>query len=126
MKAIHTIYYTLLAGTFLLMSCSKDFLEYDPKGQVPEEDIATAENAESLVTTAYAGIANDEMIGPLTHLWVYGSVRSDDAYKGGGGRGDVAVVDHYEQYNLTQADDGDQMIPRTWTNFYKAISRANF
>ncbi|MGS2761890.1 RagB/SusD family nutrient uptake outer membrane protein [Sinomicrobium sp. M5D2P9] len=126
MKAIHTIYYTFLAGAFLLMSCSKDFLEYDPKGQVPEEDIATVENAESLVTTAYAGIANDEMIGPLTHLWVYGSVRSDDAYKGGGGRGDVAVVDHYEQYNLTQADDGDQMIPRTWTNFYKAISRANF
>src|SRR5690606_5816793 len=62
----------------------------------------------------------------LTHQWVYGSVRSDDAYKGGGGRSDVDVVDRYEQYNLTIPDYGDQMTPRTWTNFYKAISRANF
>ena len=90
------------------------------------ENVATAENAEALVIAAYAGIANDEMIGPLTHQWVYGSVRSDDAYKGGGGRGDVDVVDKYEQYNLTVADMGDWMTPRTWTNHYKAISRINF
>ena len=37
------------------------------------------------MTAAYAGIANDEMIGPITSNWVYGSVRSDDAYKAGGG-----------------------------------------
>lgn len=58
---------------------------------------------------------------------VYGSVRSDDAYKGGGGRSDVDIVDKYEQYNLTEADNGtDWMGPRTWTNYYAAISRANF
>ena len=110
----------------LLASCNKDFLEYEPEGVLSSENVATAENAEALVIAAYAGIANDEMIGPLTHQWVYGSVRSDDAYKGGGGRGDVDVVDKYEQYNLTVADMGDWMAPRTWTNFYKAISRANF
>ena len=57
---------------------------------------------------------------------MYGSVRSDDAYKGGGGRGDVNEIDRYEQYNLTVPDMGDAMAPRTWTNYYKAISRANF
>ena len=110
----------------LLTSCNKDFLEYEPKGVLSSENVATAQNAEALVIAAYAGIANDEMIGPLTHQWVYGSVRSDDAYKGGGGRGDVDVVDKYEQYNLTVADMGDWMTPRTWTNHYKAISRINF
>jgi hypothetical protein len=109
-----------------LTSCNKDFLEYEPKGVLSSENVATAQNAEALVIAAYAGIANDEMIGPLTHQWVYGSVRSDDAYKGGGGRGDVDVVDKYEQYNLTVADMGDWMTPRTWTNHYKAISRINF
>ncbi|WP_026811034.1 RagB/SusD family nutrient uptake outer membrane protein [Arenibacter latericius] len=112
--------------SFLLVSCDKDFLEYEPEGVLSNENVATAENAEALVVAAYAGIANDEMIGPLTHQWVYGSVRSDDAYKGGGGRGDVDVVDRYEQYNLTIPDFGDWMAPRTWTNYYKAISRANF
>lgn len=115
-----------IVATLLLSACSKDFLEYEPEGVLSSENVATADNAESLVIAAYAGIANDEMIGPLTHQWVYGSVRSDDAYKGGGGRGDVDVVDKYEQYNLTVADMGDWMAPRTWTDFYKAISRANF
>ncbi|KKO07681.1 hypothetical protein LCGC14_0050190 [marine sediment metagenome] len=41
-------------------------------------------------------------------------------------RGDVGEIDRYEQYNLTIADMGDFMAPRTWTDFYKAISRANF
>ncbi|MDR7128580.1 hypothetical protein J2X69_000912 [Algoriphagus sp. 4150] len=112
---------------FLLsaVSCS-DFLEYEPRGVLSSENVSTPANAESLVIAAYAGIGNDEMIGPITSLWVYGSVRSDDAYKGGGGRGDVGEIDRYEQYNLTIPDMGDAMAPRTWTNYYKAISRANF
>lgn len=115
-----------ILATFILVACSEDFLGYEPEGVLSNENVATAENAEALVIAAYAGIGNDEMIGPLTHQWVYGSVRSDDAYKGGGGRGDVDVIDKYEQYNLTVADMGDWMSPRTWTDFYKAISRANF
>jgi len=115
-----------LLSLLMLMACSKDFLEYEPEGVLSSENVATADNAEALVIAAYAGIANDEMIGPLTSMWVYGSVRSDDAYKGGGGRGDVDVIDRYEQYYLTIPDYGDWMTPRTWTDFYKAISRANF
>jgi hypothetical protein len=110
----------------LLASCSSDFLDYEPTGVLSSGNVATAANAEALINAAYAAIGNDEMVGPITNQWVYGSVRSDDAYKGGGGRGDVDVIDRYEQYNTTIADYGDWMLPRTWTNHYKAISRANF
>jgi len=125
MKNIKYIITGLLLSGFLI-SCSEDFLEYKPEGVLSNENVATAENAESLVIAAYAGIANDDMIGPLTHMWVYGSVRSDDSYKGGGGRSDVGEVDRYEQYYLTVPDQGELMAPRTWTNYYKAISRINF
>lgn len=125
MKYINKIFTGVIVILFLF-SCSNDFLEYEPQGVLSGDNVATAENAESLVIAAYAGIGNEEMIGPLTNQWVYGSVRSDDAYKGGGGRGDVDVIDKYEQYYLTIPDMGDMMAPRTWTNFYKAISRANF
>ena len=126
MKNIKTLLIGIVAA-FIVVGCSKDFLEYEPEGVLSNENVATAENAEALVIAAYAAIANDDMVGPLTHMWVYGSVRSDDAYKGGGGRSDVDIVDRYEQYNLTIADDpSDWMGPRTWTNYYKAISRANF
>lgn len=125
MKKYNKIVVSVLSS-LLLASCSADFLDYEPTGVLSSSNVATAQNAEALVNAAYAGIGNDEMVGPITHQWVYGSVRSDDAYKGGGGRGDVDVVDRYEQYNLTIADYGDWMLPRTWTNHYKAISRANF
>ena len=125
MKNIKFILIGLLLA-FTVVSCSEDFLEYEPEGVLSSENVKTADNAESLVIAAYASIANDDMIGPLTNMWVYGSVRSDDSYKGGGGRGDVGEVDRYEQYYLTVPDQGELMAPRTWTNYYKAISRANF
>jgi hypothetical protein len=125
MKKYNKIAISFLSILFLA-SCSSDFLEYEPTGVLSSGNVATASNADALVTAAYAAIGNDEMVGPITNQWVYGSVRSDDAYKGGGGRGDVDVIDTYEQYNTTIADYGDWMLPRTWTNHYKAISRANF
>jgi hypothetical protein len=118
------IYTPLLVALFSLPAC-KDFLDYEPKGVLTVDDVTTASNAESLVTAAYAAIGNDEMIGPMTSMWIYGSVRSDDAYKGGGGVTDVGEANFYEQYNLTQAQL-PILHPYTWENFYRAISRANF
>jgi len=122
-KFIHS---ALVAGLLTLGSC-KDYLEYQPQGTLSTANVMTAENADALVTAAYAGVGNDDMVGPMTSMWVYGSVRSDDAYKGGGGVADVQDINFYEQYNLTQAQQGDGwMHPFTWDNFYRAISRANF
>lgn len=125
MKKYNKIVISFLSILFLA-SCSSDFLDFEPKGVLTPDQVATLGNADALVNAAYAAIGNDEMIGPITNQWVYGSVRSDDAYKGGGGRSDVDVIDTYEQYNTTIPDYGDWMLPRTWTNHYKAISRANF
>jgi hypothetical protein len=117
--------YSLIAASALLTATScKDFLDYEPKGLLSSDNIKSASGAESLVTAAYAGVGNDDMVGPMTSMWVYGSVRSDDAYKGGGGVSDVAEIDFYEHYNLTRPDLG-LMHPYTWENFYKAVSRAN-
>lgn len=116
----------ILALLLAVVGCD-DFLSVEPRGTLSTEGITTPENVDGLVTAAYAGIGNDEMIGPITSMWVYGSVRSDDAYKGGGGVSDVADINFYEQYNLTQAQQGaGWMHPLTWKNYYKAISRANF
>lgn len=124
MKATYKYSSFLLAGLLLTNTACKDFLEYQPQGLLSSDNIKSAAGAESLATAAYAGVGNDDMIGPMTSMWVYGSVRSDDAYKGGGGVGDVSDIDFYEHYNLTRPDMG-WMHPFTWENFYKAISRSN-
>jgi starch-binding outer membrane protein, SusD/RagB family len=126
MKYILKILVFVTSGV-LITSCGEDFLNYEPQGVVTQDQVSTADNIDKLVIAAYAGIANDDMIGPITSMWVYGSVRADDAYKGGGGIDDVGDVNKYEQYYLTTADQGgsDWYAPRSWTNYYKAISRAN-
>ena len=112
----------LIILAFSLASCN-DYLDTKPQGFIAAGS-STVEGANGLVIAAYAGIANDDMIGPMTSMWVYGSVRSDDAYKGGGGVGDVGDVNFYEQYNLTTPSQV-WMAAYSWENFYAAISRAN-
>jgi hypothetical protein len=120
------IFYGMSLVGFLVVSSCSDYLEYQPQGTLSTDNVSTAQNADALVTAAYASIGNDDMIGPTTSMWVYGSVRSDDAHKGGGGVADVQDVNFYEQHNLTQPQQGDGwMHPLTWENLYKAISRAN-
>lgn len=104
-------------------SCKKQ-LEYVPTGVLSSTDLKSPTAVEGLVTAAYAAIGNGDMIGPIYSMWAYGSVRSDDAYKGGGGTGDVGEVDALEHYNLV-TPTMETFVSRTWKNLFKSISRAN-
>src|SRR5688572_1095174 len=108
----------------LLGSSCKKALDYTPTGVLSSSDLTSPEAIEGLVTAAYAAIGNGDMIGPIYSNWAYGSVRSDDAYKGGGGTGDVGEVDALEHYNLVTPSMGS-FVTRSWQNLFKSISRAN-
>jgi starch-binding outer membrane protein, SusD/RagB family len=114
----------LLAAGLLSMASCKKALDYTPAGVLASNDLTSASAAEGLVTAAYAAIGNGDMIGPIYSNWAYGSVRSDDAYKGGGGTGDVGEVDALEHYNLV-TPTMDAFVSRSWKNLFKSISRAN-
>ena len=86
----------LFAAGLLSMASCKKALDYTPTGVLSSADLTSPTAAEGLVTAAYAAIGNGDMIGPIYSNWAYGSVRSDDAYKGGGGTGDVGEVDALE------------------------------
>lgn len=113
----------LITGLFTFGSC-KDALEYTPKGVLSSSDLTSPTAVDGLVTAAYAAIGNGDMIGPIYSMWAYGSVRSDDAYKGGGGTGDVGEIDALEHYNLVTPTMG-AFVTRTWQNLFKSISRCN-
>lgn len=113
----------IASGMLLVSSCKKQ-LDYIPTGVLSSADLTSPTAVEGLVTAAYAGIGNGDMIGPIYSNWAFGSVRSDDAYKGGGGTGDVGEVDALEHYNLV-TPTMDWFVSRTWKNLFKSISRAN-
>src|SRR3954462_11613183 len=113
----------ITSGLLFFNSCKKQ-LDYKPTGVLSSADLKSTAAIEGLVTAAYAAIGNGDMIGPIYSNWAYGSVRSDDAYKGGGGTGDVGEVDALEHYNLV-TPSMDAFVSRTWKNLFKSISRAN-
>ncbi len=113
----------ILAMGLLVSSCQAP-LDYTPTGVLSSSDLTSPTAIEGLVTAAYAAIGNGDMIGPIYSNWAYGSVRSDDAYKGGGGTGDVGEIDALEHYNLV-TPTMDAFVTRTWKNLFKSISRAN-
>lgn len=113
----------ITSGLLIFGSCKKA-LDYTPTGVLSSSDLTSPAAVEGLVTAAYAAIGNGDMIGPIYSNWAYGSVRSDDAYKGGGGTGDVGEVDALEHYNLVTPSMGS-FVTRTWQNLFKSIGRAN-
>ena len=115
---------TLITAGLVISTACKKALDYTPTGVLSSSDLTSPTAIEGLVTAAYAAIGNGDMIGPIYSNWAYGSVRSDDSYKGGGGTGDVGEIDAMEHYNLV-TPSMDAFVSRSWKNLFKSISRAN-
>jgi hypothetical protein len=118
------LFSTILISGILAFSSCENALDYTPTGVLSSSDLTSPTAIDGLVTSAYAAIGNGDMIGPIYSNWVYGSVRSDDTYKGGGGTGDVGEIDALEHYNLVTPTMG-AFVTRTWQNLFKSISRCN-
>ncbi|MET0634821.1 MAG: RagB/SusD family nutrient uptake outer membrane protein [Chitinophagaceae bacterium] len=122
----NNIIISVITVVLILVSSCKKQLDYQPTGVLSSADLTSPSAVEGLVTAAYAAIGNGDMIGPIYSNWAYGSIRSDDAYKGGGGTADLDEVDKMEHYNLVNAAmNGIGFLPRTWKNLFKSVSRAN-
>lgn len=74
-----------------MASCNESrFLDIKPQGTLNDDLLSSADGVELLVTSAYAGLKGPNREThwvPMTN-WTYGEVRSDNAYKGGGGVND--------------------------------------
>ncbi|MGC3947796.1 MAG: RagB/SusD family nutrient uptake outer membrane protein [Chryseolinea sp.] len=121
MKRILT---TSIVVICLLVTSCQDFLDYKPKGVISSAQLATPEELDKMVTAAYASLSNDFFLSQMASVpWIWGSVRSDDAYKGGGGTGDNFDQHIMETFNLMTPTNGQ--INDIWIYLYENLGRAN-
>jgi hypothetical protein len=122
-RIFSTTYILAVASSLLMMaSCSK-FLNYSPKGTVTATDLNTPTAADQMVIAAYASLGNSGWGNPIGSMWVWGSIRSDEAFKGGGAITDQGQYNQYEQYNQITTD-----MPQTdleWNTLFAGVARAN-
>ncbi|MGM9811460.1 MAG: RagB/SusD family nutrient uptake outer membrane protein, partial [Muribaculaceae bacterium] len=111
----------------MLSGCSDSFLENVPQGSLSNGLMNSSDAIDLLVNASYAslyGMTNeqgDPCVRPTTN-WSYGEVRADNAYKGGGGEGDLWDVHAMETFQI-QSNNGN--IDGKWYNLYSLISRCN-
>lgn len=111
---------TLLA----LQGCGKSFLEKQPLGLGNEELLATKSGVNTVLIGAYSlldGVGSGFTFSSSASNWIYGSVASDDAYKGSD-VGDQAQITTIERY-VSQPDIA--VFNEKWVTVYDGVSRAN-
>ena len=126
MKLINKIFMPLAmcAAAFGVVSCD-DMLDMKPQGQFTDSQFDD-ESVEGLMAAAYAGLQshffgnNEAFAGPITN-WIF-DVRSDDAYKGGGG---VSMEANIHQLEIGNVLSDNVSCFNKWQNNYFAVSRCN-
>lgn len=113
----------IIIMTFTCGLCScKHYLDYVPAGTVTADFLNNPQGAELLVTAAYASLGNGDEYSSVSD-WIWGGIRSDDAYKGGASTGDQTQLDQLERFSFITVDQS--YIQNVWINNYAAIARAN-
>lgn len=129
MKISHKILGCLFAMSIGMVACSEDFLERPPLGTLNEGTLATVDGVELLCTSAYGALHSpnasawfETFLGGGCNGWLYSDVRSDVAYKGGGGIADCANFHAMEVFNGVYPQHSH--IDGKWFNLYSSVQRA--
>src|SRR5690606_187593 len=126
---IRSIYMASLAVGLLLGSCSKEFLEKTPQGQLGEGQVSNGEGIEAVLLGAYS-IMNGNVSGSWGNYasapsqWVFGEMTSDNAHKGSE-ETDQPNMNLLEMLNPNPANDKDRKSTRLNSSHVK-ISYAVF
>ncbi|MDQ6480673.1 RagB/SusD family nutrient uptake outer membrane protein [Dyadobacter sp. LHD-138] len=116
----------ILITLFIAASCSDAFLEKKPLGQYSPDIIKTVPGIEGALTGAYAlldGIGTSGVTswhGAVSN-WIFGSVVSDDAYKGSDA-GDQPEQTFMERYVWLTTNTH---IYGKWRTLYDGVARSN-
>lgn len=129
MKISYKILGAIFAMSVGLVACSEDFLERPPLGTLNEGTLQSADGVELLCTSAYGALHSpnahewfNTFLNGGCNGWLYSDVRSDVAYKGGGGIADCANFHAMEVFNGVYPQHDH--INGKWFNLYASVQRA--
>jgi hypothetical protein len=127
---------TLVLGTALpvlaalgVYACSDDTLTEaaQPQGVLNDQTLANRAGVEGSLVAAYRNLDHNTAVGGAwgwtASKWVWGSVTSDDAYKGSEASDQPAVTD-IELYAWTTGNV-DNYLNDTWRGAYEGVVRSN-
>ncbi|HEX8268441.1 MAG TPA: RagB/SusD family nutrient uptake outer membrane protein [Flavobacterium sp.] len=104
----------------VLISCSDEFIDVDPKGSVLEDNYYQTEaQAYSAMVAVYDILRKHS--GGFENMIAMLNAGSDDHYAGGGGATDGTGIQSFSNYTI----DPSTIPASFWNDFYQGIFRAN-
>ena len=125
MKYVITYIFTALT---VFSACKNDWLDVNPKGKI-SDDLFTETSVQGLLVGVYNKLDGksfgqweyDYAWSGTSMNWVWGSVASDDAYKGTT-PGDQPPINPIEDFTVSAAN---RYVQTGWAHLYSGIRRAN-
>lgn len=119
-KTKNTFLYITAAMVLSLVSCQKDFVDIQPKGQfLTANYYADKDQAYAALVGVYDILRKNS--GGFENMIAFMNAGSDDQYAGGGGATDGAGIQGFSNYTGTQFT----MPGSYWNDFYQGIFKAN-
>lgn len=119
-KNRNTFLYITAAMVLSLVSCQKDFVDIQPKGQfLTANYYADKDQAYSALVGVYDILRKNS--GGFENMITFLNAGSDDQYAGGGGATDGAGIQGFSNFTETQFT----MPGSYWNDFYQGIFKAN-
>lgn len=124
------IIFSLLIGlaVILVIACSEDFLEKEPKGTLGKSaETAMGEDVSRLLIAAYSGLDMNVDAGGgwyprhSSNNWILGDARTDDAHKGSHSEDQIHIIEA-ETYDVSVTND---ISKGEWRRGYANIQRTN-
>src|SRR6266498_2591804 len=118
---------TIVALAIGVTYACKDFLNTEPQGVLNESALLTKSGVEGLLIGAYRSLdcssSSAGSWGCAASNWVWGSVTSNDAYKGSdlGDQNPIHSIEVF-QWNV---GDADGYLNQKWAQVYEGVYRAN-
>jgi len=120
----------LIAALSVSMGGCDSMLDIEPQGeQTSANFFRTAEDADRAIAGVYSAIQQQKRLtyqGAPEFLagydMVFGSIASDDAFKGGESRNDQPDIDDVQTFTL---DPNNLYIAKMWSSLYEVVTRAN-
>lgn len=120
MKKIRNTFFFIAAAMLVLVSCKKDFIDIQPKGQfLTANYYANEDQAYAALVGVYDIMRKNS--GGFENMITMMNAGSDDQYAGGGGATDGVGIQSFSNYTETQFT----MPASFWNDFYQGVFKAN-
>ncbi len=121
-KIIYAVF-PLMSLLLLTNGCSEDFVETKPIAKASAETFYSTMTSADMATTVCYSMFNLEKVWDLCIMMTMGSIASDEAEAGAGGKTDVTEFQHIDQLRHTPSEAN--VFEWTWGYLYRAIGYCN-